>query len=152
LTLRNSTIAFNRSPLGAAGRGDGLYAGAMPLLASTIISGNSGHDGPNDLGGIGMTPTSHNNLIGASPLMLPVGTIRDCPKLDVLADNGGPTLTHLPNATSEAIDKGSQFMAIDQRLAPRVTGPQADIGAVEWRPSDKPERVLASGFDGLCDQ
>jgi hypothetical protein len=153
-TLRNSTIAFNRSPLGAAGKGAGVRATSSPLLlVSTIIAGNSGSDGPNDLSGIGLNVSSHSNLVVASPLPLPLDTIRDCPKLDVLADNGGGTLTNSLNEASEAIDKGSEGnLMTDQRLAPRVTGLHADIGAVERQQSDLPERLLASGFDGLCDQ
>jgi hypothetical protein len=155
LTLANSTVAFNRSPSGTLGKGDGLYSRTPALtLVSTIIAGNSGKDGPNDLGGVTAGASSHNNLIVASSLPLPIDTFRDCPRLDVLADNGGGTLTHGLKQTSEAIDRGAAPMSltIDQRLAPRVTGPKADIGAVEWQQSDKLERILASGFDGLCDQ
>jgi hypothetical protein len=154
LTLKNSTVAFNRSPSGSSGRSDGLHATTAPQLVSTIIAGNSGKNGPDDLGGVGVTVSSHNNLIVATILPLPADTIRHCPKLDVLADNGGQTLTQGLRATSEAIDSGTSDMglAIDQRLAPRVTGAQADIGAVERLQSDVPERLLASGFDGLCDQ
>ena len=77
-----------------------------------------------------------------------------CAKLDVLADNGGPTLTHGLKDMSAAIDKGVAPMVVttDQRLEPRSTGSAVDIGAFERKPTDKPERFLASGFDGLCDQ
>jgi hypothetical protein len=27
----------------------------------------------------------------------------------------------------------------------------ADIGAVEWQPTDQDERILGNGFDGVCD-
>ncbi len=155
LTLANSTVAFNRSPLGTPGKGDGLYSRAALTLQSTIIADNSGLDGPNDLGGSAVvTGTSSNNLVVASTLMLPMDTIGDCPRLDALANNGGDTLTHGLKPASPASDKGAAAasLTIDQRSAPRITGPQADIGAVEWQPSDKLERILASGFDGLCDQ
>jgi hypothetical protein len=153
-TLRNSTIAFNHSPLGIAGKGAGVHATSSPLLlVSTIIAGNSASDGPNDLGGLALSVSSHNNLVVASSLPLPLDTIHECPKLDVLADNGGQTLTNGLKEASEALDHGSEgSLMIDQRLAPRVTGPHADIGAVERQQSDVPERLLASGFDGLCDQ
>ena len=153
LTLANSTVAFNRSPSGTHA-GDGVYSRAATLtLQSTIIADNSGQVGPNDLGGLAVV-TGSNNLVVESTLMLPMNTLRNCPKLDVLANNGSGTLTHALKPTSPAIDHGAAAMSltIDQRIAPRVTGPQADIGAIESRPSDKLERILASGFDGLCDQ
>jgi hypothetical protein len=83
-----------------------------------------------------------------------MGTLSACPKLDALADNGGPTLTHALNAGSPAIDVGSASMSLtsDQRLAPRVSGAQADIGSVERQSGDHRERILAAGFDKLCDQ
>lgn len=156
LTLANTTIAFNRSPSGDAGKGDGVHLNQASLtMTSTIIAGNSGQDGPNDLGGTGIAAMStSNNVVVASSIALPMDTITDCPKLDVLADNGGPTLTHGLNPLSAAIDKGSAPMnlSIDQRLEPRVSGAHADIGAVEYEQSDQLERVFAGGFDGLCDQ
>lgn len=59
------------------------------------------------------------------------------PLLGALADNGGPTLTHLPLGGSPAIDAGSNpdALAFDQRGDPfaRVAGDSMlpDIGAVE---------------------
>jgi hypothetical protein len=54
----------------------------------------------------------------------------------VLANNGGPTLTHLPPAGSAAIDNGSGVgaPAIDQRGFPRPAGGAVDVGAVEVQP------------------
>jgi hypothetical protein len=52
--------------------------------------------------------------------------------LGPLANNGGPTLTHMPQAGSPAIDQGSGCPAIDQRGAARPVGPACDIGAVEY--------------------
>jgi hypothetical protein len=56
--------------------------------------------------------------------------------LPVLANNGGPTLTHLPPAGSAAIDNGSGVgaPAIDQRGFPRPAGGAVDVGAVEVQP------------------
>jgi uncharacterized repeat protein (TIGR01451 family) len=69
------------------------------------------------------------------------------PKLGPLADNGGPTLTHLPSADSPAIDRGSSDTLVafgittDQRGLPRTVddpnisnaflGDGTDIGAIE---------------------
>jgi hypothetical protein len=49
-----------------------------------------------------------------------------------LADNGGPTLTFMPQAGSPAINAGAGCPARDQRGASRPFGPACDIGAVEF--------------------
>lgn len=57
------------------------------------------------------------------------------PLLGPLADNGGPTPTHLPLPGSPAIDAGDPAFAgppaIDQRGLPRIGGAAVDMGAVE---------------------
>lgn len=55
------------------------------------------------------------------------------PKIGPLADNGGPTLTHMPQHDSPAIDGGAAVcsVATDQRGAARPMGAACDIGAVE---------------------
>lgn len=59
------------------------------------------------------------------------------PLLGELADNSGPTQTHLPAAGSPLIDKIPVELcpAIDQRLLPRPQNPTCDIGAVESAPT-----------------
>lgn len=54
--------------------------------------------------------------------------------LGPLADNGGPTLTHLPLEDSPAIDDGECVTGLtaDQRGRPRPQGATCDIGAVEY--------------------
>jgi fibronectin-binding autotransporter adhesin len=60
---------------------------------------------------------------------------------DDLADNGGPTLTYLPQPGSPAVDAGvDSDVATDQRGIERPQGPAFDIGAVE----------VASCGDVLC--
>ncbi len=79
------------------------------------------------------------NLVGVDPLLGP------------LADNGGPTLTHLPQTGSPAIDAGdpgfSSPISTDQRGQTRVLGPRIDIGAVEVQASGGGD----GGDDGLAD-
>lgn len=156
LTLANSTVAFNHAASGT-GAGTGLYSNASyPLtLQSSIIANNSGPNGTTDLSGDPGTPvTATGNLVFSSTLPLGVGNIVGvCPMLDPLADNGGLTRTHGLNHMSPAIDNGdASNFTTDQRGAPRPSGAAADIGAVEWQPTDVDERILASGFDGFCDQ
>jgi hypothetical protein len=53
-------------------------------------------------------------------------------QLDVLADNGGPTLTHALLTGSPAIDAATGACPVnDQRLAPRPVGLACDVGAYE---------------------
>lgn len=55
------------------------------------------------------------------------------PLLGPLADNGGATLTHLPQPGSPAIDGGqcAPGLVADQRGGERPAGGACDIGAVE---------------------
>jgi hypothetical protein len=156
LTLSNSTIAFNVSRYDILGAG--LYSQAALTLESSIIADNAGENGPSDLGGAaGILLAGSHNLITASALPPFPDTISSCPQLAPLADNGGPTRTHGLNPASPAIDQGSnvQNLTTDQRLASRVAGANADIGAVEWQPGAADEYIFVAGFDGvngLCDQ
>ena len=66
------------------------------------------------------------------------------PQLGSLADNGGPTLTHLPASSSPAIDAGGSGAngcpATDQRGVARPQGPACDSGAVERATAPAPPR------------
>jgi hypothetical protein len=66
------------------------------------------------------------------------------PRLEALADNGGPTLTMAPRFDSPAIDFGATAGApmIDQRGVARPFGNGVDIGAVEWSQRATPALVL----------
>jgi hypothetical protein len=90
-------------------------------------------------GNMGITHLSNNNRVGTS------GTPLD-PLLGVLADNGGPTLTHAPLTNSPLLDQGSAAIAsgsgptTDQRGNSRTydvtsvsngAGGTTDIGAFE---------------------
>ncbi|MCS0500676.1 choice-of-anchor Q domain-containing protein [Protaetiibacter mangrovi] len=144
LTVSGSTIVGNDSTDGTAG---GISGPGSSTISGSVISGNANSDiagsfavswsligdvpgGVNDLGG---------NLLDVDPLLGP------------LADNGGPTWTHLPLASSPVIDAGDPSItssaAVDQRGEPRVArstaaGPERiDLGAVEIQaaPAASPE-------------
>ena len=57
------------------------------------------------------------------------------PQLGALANNGGPTQTHLPALTSPAVNAGNPAYVADaggdQRHSTRIVGAAVDIGAVE---------------------
>jgi predicted outer membrane repeat protein len=123
-------------------------------LSSTIVADNhaGATDTPNDVdrddsstgGGYKLT----NSLIespsaDAALTQDPAGAsiVGTDPSLGPLADNGGPTQTHLPSATSAALDVGlANGLSADQRLLSRTVdqtdigngpGDGTDIGAVE---------------------
>jgi hypothetical protein len=153
VAVYNSTIAFNVSD----GYNAALFSRGSTLnLQSAIIADNESFGAPYDLGGFGgsgVTVTGSNDLITASSISVPLGTISSCPRLGPLADNGGTTKTHALPAESPAIDTGLTTSIggdVDQRGEARPFGPQADIGAYEWQggPSD---RVFNSGFEAVCD-
>ncbi len=154
--ILNSTIAFNQTLTGpnftgkvGTGKGGGIAVGlnatGVVNIRNTILSNNQ-QSGPvpNDffratLAGVG-TLNANFSLIGASPMAgdingTNIGNLSGDPLLGPLANNGGPTLTHLPQAGSQAINKGDPTFAAppttDQRGQPRVFGGRIDIGAVE---------------------
>jgi hypothetical protein len=66
------------------------------------------------------------------------------PRLEPLADNGGPTLTMALRSDSPAVDFGANDGApsIDQRGISRPFGPSIDIGAFEWTQNTTPTLAL----------
>ncbi|MCC6763974.1 MAG: hypothetical protein IT293_04850, partial [Deltaproteobacteria bacterium] len=161
IALRNVTVTGNRSEdaggtNGAAG-GVSLDGTSTLTIANTIIAGNTapafapdcyvstatvvsaGHNligdpGDNGTGGTYCGLAGTGDVAGVDPL------------LAALADNGGPTATHVPQAGSAAIDGGNPAgctdengaaLATDQRGTLRpVDGdgdgdPRCDRGAVE---------------------
>jgi len=147
-TISNSTITAND----AVRFGGGIYHSSpypngTVTLRSTIVAGNSGEwadiYGTVQSEGYNLIGDQHGATITPNPGAGP--DFYGLPELDPLADNGGPTRTHLPRSNSLAIDKGKNFSAssTDQRGLgftrvvdqPDGTYPNAadatDIGAVE---------------------
>ena len=144
--LNNVTITRNMGRGNNPGSflGGGLHSGsaATTVVKNSVIADNDGRGGPNDCAGA-LTSDSRYNLIedpggcrlpGASSTFV----LGQDPRLDPLADNGGPTRTHLPAPGSPAVDAGFPFPpggpaadaceATDQRGVPRLI---CDLGAVE---------------------
>ncbi|MTD44757.1 hypothetical protein GKE82_10760 [Conexibacter sp. W3-3-2] len=126
------------------------------VLRSSIVAGNTTNGAPGDLGiAPGTQDTPGTGFVLQHSLVQVPGTARvrtDAarpsligvdPQLGALADNGGPTATQLPSATSPALDAGSAAPGVtaDQRGAARTVdladvanatgGDGTDIGAVE---------------------
>jgi hypothetical protein len=135
LTVTNSTLSGNNGGPSF----EQLYLGSGTLnLGNTIIAnslspndcfaaGGTFNDLGNNLientgaGACGLLNGVNGNIIGSDPLLGP------------LADNGGPTLTHMPRVDSPAVDAGNcdSGPAADQRGLPRPQNATCDIGAVE---------------------
>ncbi|HEV7764203.1 MAG TPA: Calx-beta domain-containing protein [Thermoanaerobaculia bacterium] len=105
--LMNSIVANNTAPSAADLAGAGTFDVTWSLIEA---SGGNVTDGG-------------NNITGTDPDLGP------------LADNGGPTETHLPNVGSPVIDSANLALTpgltTDQRGVTRPAGTAADIGAVE---------------------
>jgi hypothetical protein len=133
ITLIGVTVTDNTSPLGA-----GVFGFESPQLetvvfGNSIIAGNNGDDCGGSLESLG------GNVLGAGCADVASDTVTDDPELGALADNGGPTLTHLPAQGSPAIDSGLAELCseTDQRGTARpIDGDgngvaTCDAGAVE---------------------
>jgi hypothetical protein len=136
VTLTNSTIVNNTITTGTGG---GLYFEYAPSafnMVNTILANNTGGDCETNNT---FTPNTDTNNLETSSSgdcgIAPISTAD--PDLNALADNGGATLTHLPNVGSPVIDAGDNAscgagltITTDQRGAARDDG-MCDIGAVE---------------------
>ena len=145
LYLTNTTIAGNEA---AYGGGVNVASGSV-RLRNTIVAGNEAEfDGPDVRGAfhtdsasslIGIADGS-TGLTGDPTILYGTGASPLSAGLGALADNGGPTLTHLLLTGSPAVDAGNDALAIDrtgaalatdQRLLPRIDNGTVDMGAVE---------------------
>lgn len=131
-TLDFATIVDNQAYSGA---GVYLYSGGI-TISNSVIADNSGSDD--------VTVANHGYTYaeaGFSFIESYGGNLYDQggnieasdPLLGPLADNGGPTLTHLPLAGSPLIDAADPGSTIDtdQRGESRPFGAGPDMGAVE---------------------
>lgn len=132
-TIENTIVALNEA--GDAGSGGGT-AGKGPDLRRTFGSNGPARAGVNFIGDNTDSdeffaegfPNPNGDLVGtgASPID---------PDLGPFEDNGGKTLTFLPQSFSPVADPPNGLEAapfpIDQRGEPRLTGVRMDIGAVE---------------------
>lgn len=130
-TLVYVTIANNSGTFGG-----GVYAKSSSnskiSLEKVVLSNNPG----GNCSGATLVSQGYNlssDHYCGSAFTLPTDKNHKNPKLGPLANNGGPTLTHLPLAGSPLIDKGGPAgsITIDQRGLSRPQGPATDIGAVE---------------------
>ena len=136
MSLIESTISGNR----AMRNGGGVYIQSRLDFVNTIIAGNDRDDCllgcPGDYRGLGTIGTNSSNLVGDASVP---SDLSGDPRLDVLADNGGFTLTHALLSGSPAIDAVAAIsctITTDQRGEPRPVERESgstpgDIGAFE---------------------
>ena len=141
-TITNNTENYPEGDPGSAGppeqHGRGAVYAPQLRLESSILAGNQRLLGtPYDLA-YGSTVTGSHNMISrlGELVSAPADTIVIAdPRVAPLADNGGPTRTHMLLSDSPALDRGSNVLGreYDQRGPgfPRVKGPAADIGSIE---------------------
>lgn len=171
-TITSSTFVSNRggpagrdvlgAPNTTGGVGAVFVSGGQALIEWSTFLGNVRGEsslGPNGISGAivgssiladpeprcgGVVASAPNLLSGPDGACLP-GSPQGDPRLGLLADNGGPTLTLLPGAGSAAIDAaGAGCSATDQRGLPRPALGGCDFGAVEVQPGS----VAAPGGGG----
>ncbi len=146
LTITGSTIVNN------TGGGIETDANDPTTITNTLIAGNTGF--ARDLRGpvtanfslfgdtTGATITGASNVENVDPNLV----------FGPLADNGGPTMTHVLLEGSPAINAADPALSggSDQNGNPRVIGGVADIGAVEANPAVV--RTLGSLTPGMSSQ
>lgn len=141
LRIAHSTVAHNQAiPVAGNTSSGGLLNNGVVTSTHTIIAGNTLRDGtPSDCAG--SIHSQGYNLIqefAGCTLVSGVGDLTGLdPQLGPLADNGGPTWSHLLLPDSPAINAGApQYAGLlmsDQRgpAFPRVVDGRIDIGAIE---------------------
>jgi predicted outer membrane repeat protein len=147
-TSSYATITLNTSQ----GPGGGVNFVTSAKSYGTIFQGNNNGAAADDLATAGVAAlVGQYNIVGATAVATPIGTLSCVPALLPLADNGGPTQTMaLQAGDSCAIDHASTSPAqsTDQRgfLRPVTVGSNADIGAYEFGSMD-PDEIFANGFE-----
>jgi CSLREA domain-containing protein len=120
VTLQNSIVARN---------GYRMQVGKFPIIVHDDCAGTLISLSHNILSAVNVSDCAVNGAF----------TLTD-PLLNALADNGGPTLTELPQPGSPAIDAGTPggctdqlgaLLLTDQRGAARTVGAACDVGATE---------------------
>jgi len=131
-TFRFVTVADNTASYGAGINADGASTpDSFINLQNTALATNTG----GNCAGASIVSAGYNLSTDTycGVLSQPSDRKNTAAGIGALANNGGPTFTHLPSNGSALINKGlndSNFPT-DQRGLPRPIGGKSDIGAVE---------------------
>lgn len=127
-----NTIAYNTA---AVGGGISINNGTMKIKNSIVADNLSGGD-CSIAGGILSAVAENMDSDGSCKGF----TRKEDPKLDVLANYGGPTDTHALkmdspaiNATPDCTNLPGMAVVLDQRSFARPVGPFCDLGAFEYQ-------------------
>ncbi|MEL6615748.1 MAG: T9SS type A sorting domain-containing protein, partial [Bacteroidota bacterium] len=160
-TIRASVIVGN-GVTDPAAAGGGLSIDWDLTLESTVIAGNSATRGSGEWDDISLgnnrTTSNGGNLVGINGFFdgeFPEGApnangdyvgVEAAPfeaMIEPLADNGGPTPTHLPMVDSPMLDAGvcpgggadqrGSLREVDEPAIPNANGDACDMGSVEGR-------------------
>lgn len=167
LDIANSTVINNFADNFAGGIGNNSPS-TITNIRNTIVAGNTtsntGFEFGNLAGASGIVSGGGNFIgVGEGPgngdtlavFVQPTDSIGSVvspldPELGVIADNGGPTLTHLPDDSSQVLDNGVaiDLPTLDQRGLTRLANSGVDIGAVEVQAALS-EEFFIDGFEEL---
>ena len=156
LTVNQSTVCGNRFISGSftGDSGGGIHNSGTLTLSNSIVADNSASLAP-DLHNAGVMAFSDANLVqGLSDIGTTTGPppLAAAPQLAPPGDFGGATLTMPPLPGSPVIDAApNSTFTIDQRDAPRISGPFPDLGAVEAFPFSS-LALLDTDGDGIDDR
>lgn len=142
ITIRHATITDNE----AGASGGGIFVSEAVSLAfdHVVLAGNLAEKGSSELDNEDSATASVRFSLIEDPDGADVDSVEgnifgQAHRLEPLADNGGPTPTRHPQPNSPVInsgesDPGPDSPEHDQRGPgfPRVVGPSADIGAIEF--------------------
>ncbi len=136
MEILNSTITDNAAPNpGLATIFVGSFNAAVPsfVMTNSIVTGNLGYACDHFIGASNFSSGGGNLAQDDSCAPVATDQIGADALLGTLADNGGPTLTHLLLPGSPAIDAAVEAAcpAEDQRGIARPQGAGCDAGAVE---------------------
>jgi CSLREA domain-containing protein len=161
-TVANNTANADNSGVEAGG-GIARAAGTVNLKNTIVADNNVGTGGtaPDISGSVNSQDYNHiENLTGATVTGTTANNTTGDPQLGILANNGGPTPTHLPAGASpvvDAIPNGTNdcgtTITTDQRGATRPVSTGCDKGSVEVGgviPTDL-EAPLDYNGDGITD-
>jgi len=126
--IDHCTVAFNTAPYSF---GAGILVNSRSVIRNSIVFGNTRGDIVVDMERNGAEAEFINVWVGDG--RTGIGAYAGDPLLGPLADNGGPTWTHLLLAGSGAIDTAipGEAPLVDQRGVARPAGTAPDLGAIE---------------------
>jgi hypothetical protein len=142
IVLRSTTIAYNKA-YGGPFSGAGVYTTTSLTAKNTIIGRNVSYPSGATAGGslddctvFGPSTSEGHNISSDDDCGFIRASDRDStnPRIEPLADNGGPTNTIALRPTSLAVDRAAKPCPppyVDQRGVSRPKGPRCDIGAFE---------------------